>query len=69
MQNYKKVYKHTLQVNQNIYKRIEPAEQAESVVQAGLNKAAHNDYSKDLGGWYDEVKYPGFDSQNIKPYV
>ena len=61
MQNYKKVYKHTLQVNQNIYKRIEPAEQAESVVQDGLNKAAQK--------WYDEVKVPGFDSQNIKPYV
>ena len=48
---------------------LNSAEQAESVVQAGLNKAAHNDYSKDFGGWYDEVKYPGFDSQNIKPYV
>ena len=35
MQNYKKVYKHTLQVGQNIYKGLNSAEQAESVVQAG----------------------------------
>jgi len=48
-------------VGQNAYWGANSAEQAESVIQGGMTKSAQ--------AWYDEVTDPGFNSNNINPYV
>ena len=48
-------------VGQNAFWSATTADMAETDVQGGLSKAAQS--------WYDEVTKPGFDSQNIDPFV
>jgi len=48
-------------VGQNAYWGGNSQQEAVTVVQAGMTKAAQ--------AWYDEIKDPGFDSQSINPFV